>query len=82
MAIQPTQRQGIGVVLDTAFDLFQSSFGKVWPISALMAVVNMVPLVYLFIVGLPSVDPSRLENPFKIYSAHRCWWSWESSAAW
>jgi len=70
MAIQPTQPQGIGGVLDTAFHLYKSSFGAVWPISALMAVVNVVPLVYLLFVGLPTFDPTRLSNPFAIYSEH------------
>lgn len=70
MAIQPTQPQGIGGVLDTAFHLYKSSFAAVWPISALMAVVNVVPLVYLLIVGVPSFDPGRLTNPFAIYSDH------------
>jgi hypothetical protein len=70
MAIQPTQPQGIGGVLDTAFHLYKSTFAAVWPISALMAIVNVVPLVYLLIVGLPTFDPVRLSNPFAIYQDH------------
>jgi hypothetical protein len=70
MAIQPNQPQGVGGVLDTAFHLYKSSFSVVWPIAVLMAVVNVVPVVYLLIVGLPTLDPTRLGNPFSIYSEH------------
>jgi hypothetical protein len=44
--IQPTQPQGIGPVLDTAFQLYKTSLFKVWPISLLLAIVNGVPAVY------------------------------------
>jgi len=67
MAIQPTQPQGIGGVLDTAFQLYKSSFGAVWPISLLMAAVNVVPILFL-VFGLSSLDPSALAtNPLAMY---------------
>ena len=67
MAIQPTQPQGVGGVLDTAFHLYKSSFSAVWPISLLMALVNVLPLGYLIVAG-PSLDPASLgSNPFAIY---------------
>jgi hypothetical protein len=67
MAIQPTQPQGVGGVLDTAFHLFKSSFPTVWPISLLLALVNVVPLAYLILAG-PSLDLGSLGgNPFAVY---------------
>ncbi|WP_153067035.1 hypothetical protein [Steroidobacter cummioxidans] len=71
MAIQPTQPQGIGGVLDTAFHLYKSSFGVVWPIGLLLAIVNVLPVVYLLFVGMPSFDPVAVAgNPFGIYGDH------------
>lgn len=46
MAIQPSQPQGIGGVLDTAFQLYKSSLAVVWPISLLLAIVSMPPTLY------------------------------------
>ena len=54
MVIQPTQPQGIGGVLDTAFHLYKSSFGGVWPLSLLLAVVNAVPIIIWIFVALPN----------------------------
>ena len=69
MAIQPSQPQGIGGVLDIAFQLYKSSFGVVWPISLLLAVVNALPIVFLVLVTLPGLDPATLaSNPFAMYS--------------
>ena len=69
MAIQPTQPQGVGGVLDTAFQLYKTSFGAVWPISLLLAVVNVLPIVFLVLVALPGLDPASLvSNPFAMYS--------------
>nr|WP_298728839.1 hypothetical protein [uncultured Steroidobacter sp.] len=69
MAIQPTQPQGIGGVLDTAFHLYKSSFGAVWPIAALLAVLNVIPVVYLAIVGIPSLDPAEIAaSPLAVYN--------------
>lgn len=51
MAIQPTQPQGIGGVLDTTFLLFKSSLGAVWPLGLLLAAVGTPPNVYLLMKG-------------------------------
>ncbi|MBM0103154.1 hypothetical protein JM946_00275 [Steroidobacter sp. S1-65] len=68
MAIQPTQPQGVGGVLDTAFQLYKASFGAVWPISLLLAVVNGVPAVIMAFT-LADLDPSTLAtNPFAMYN--------------
>lgn len=67
MAIQPTQPQGVGGVLDTAFQLFKSSFAAVWPISLLLALVNVLPLGYLIVAG-PKLDLGSFGgNPFAMY---------------
>lgn len=71
MAIQPNQPQGIGGVLDTGLLLYKSSFAVVWPISVLLAIVNVVPLLYWLIVDRPAFDPATLgANPFEIYKDH------------
>jgi hypothetical protein len=51
MAIQPTQPQGIGGVLDTTFQLYKSSIGTVWPICLLMSAVGSPPSIYLMMNG-------------------------------
>lgn len=51
MAIQPTQPQGIGGVLDTTFQLYKSSLGLVWPLSLLLAAVGAPPSIYLMMQG-------------------------------
>lgn len=56
MAIQPTQPQGVGGVLDTAFQLYKATLGAVWPISLLLAVVGMPPTLYLLFSGAPLPD--------------------------
>ncbi len=60
MAIQPSQPQGIGGVLDTAFQLYKSSLGVVWPISLLLAVVGMPPTLYWMFSGQPVPDMSNI----------------------
>ncbi len=47
MAIQPTQPQGVGGVLDTSFQLYKASLGRVWPICLVMSIVASVPSVYM-----------------------------------
>lgn len=51
MAIQPTQPQGIGGVLDTAFQLYKASIGLVWPLCLLLSIVAMPPSIYLMVSG-------------------------------
>jgi hypothetical protein len=51
MAIQPTQPQGIGGVLDTAFQLYKASLGGVWPITLLLAIFGIVPSMYMMLTG-------------------------------
>jgi hypothetical protein len=70
MAIQPNQPQGIGGVLDTAFHLYKATLAKVWPISLLLAVVSVVPGVYMLFTGIPGFDPESpaMANPFAMYT--------------
>jgi len=70
MAIQPNQPQGIGGVLDTAFLLYKSTLGRVWPISLLLAIVSLVPGLYALFSGVPSLDLQNpeLADPFAMYS--------------
>lgn len=51
MAIQPTQPQGIGGVLDTSFQLYKSSLGSVWPITLMLAIFGTVPSLYMMMTG-------------------------------
>jgi hypothetical protein len=51
MAIQPTQPQGIGGVLDTTFQLYKTSLAQVWPLSLLLAAVGSPPSIYLMMHG-------------------------------
>lgn len=60
MAIQPSQPQGVGGVLDTAFQLYKSSLPVVWPISLLLAVVGMPPTLYWMFSGRPLPDPDSI----------------------
>lgn len=69
MATQPTQPQGIGGVLDTAFQLYKSSLGSVWVISLLTALMSLVPTLYWLLFGLKGFDVSVLAtNPFAMYT--------------
>ncbi|WP_129647603.1 hypothetical protein [Peristeroidobacter agariperforans] len=63
MAIQPTQPQGIGGVLDTAFQLYKSSLAVVWPIALLVTVLSLAPLFYLVFTGIPLFDPTAAAAP-------------------
>ena len=60
MAIQPSQPQGIGGVLDTAFQLYKSSLAVVWPISLLLAIVGMPPTLYWMFSGRPLPDAGSI----------------------
>ncbi|MDY6947180.1 MAG: hypothetical protein SXG53_15800 [Pseudomonadota bacterium] len=60
MSIQPSQPQGIGGVLDTAFQLYKSSLAAVWPISLLLAVVGMPPTLYWMFSGRPPPDAGSI----------------------
>jgi hypothetical protein len=51
MAIQPTQPQGIGGVLDTTFQLYKSSLAVLWPVCLLLSAVGSPPSIYLMMNG-------------------------------
>jgi hypothetical protein len=51
MAIQPTQPQGIGGVLDTSFQLYKASIGALWPVCLLMSIASSPPSIYLMMNG-------------------------------
>jgi hypothetical protein len=57
MAIQPTQPQGIGGVLDTAFQLYKASISVVWPLCLLIAIVASPPTLYMMVTGSGGADP-------------------------
>lgn len=57
MAIQPTQPQGIGGVLDTAFQLYKASLGVVWPICLLLSIFASPPSIYLLMNGATGGGP-------------------------
>lgn len=67
MAIQPIQPQGIGGVLDTAFQLYKSSIGVVWPICLLQSVFASPPSIYLLVnnggVGGPAQMMAAIWDP-------------------
>lgn len=60
MPIQPSQPQGVGGVLDTAFQLYKASLAVVWPISLLLAIVGMPPTLYWMFSGRPLPDPDSI----------------------
>jgi hypothetical protein len=69
MAVQPNQPQGIGGVLDTAFQLYKSSFARVWAIALLTALMSLAPTLYWLLFGLKGFDVSTLaSNPFAMYT--------------
>lgn len=51
MAIQPTQPQSIGGVLDISFQLYKASVAAVWPICLLLVVGSSGPSLYLIMSG-------------------------------
>lgn len=57
MAIQPTQPQSIGGVLDVSFQLYKSSIGSVFPLSLLL-VLGSGPALFLAMqsTGVPNPD--------------------------
>jgi hypothetical protein len=65
MATQPNQPQGIGGVLDTAFQLYKSSLGSVWVISLLTAIMSVVPTLF----WLSKVDIAAIaSDPLAMYT--------------
>lgn len=56
MAIQPTQPQTIGGVLDTAFQLYKASITSVLPLCLLLALAGSAPSIYMLVSGVGS-DP-------------------------
>lgn len=59
MAIQPTQPQGIGGVLDTTFQLYKSSIGVVWPLCLLLSLAGSPPSIYLMMNGGMTATPAE-----------------------
>jgi hypothetical protein len=62
MAIQPNQPQGIGGVLDTAFQLYKESLATVWPIALLVAIISLLPSLYLLFAGIAAFDPQAIAS--------------------
>ncbi len=58
MAIQPAQPQTIGGVLDTTFQLYKTSIGKVWILCLLGAIGGTLPSIYMVFGGVGNpADP-------------------------
>jgi hypothetical protein len=74
MAIQPTQPQGIGGVLDTAFQLYKASLGVVWPICLLLSIVASPPSLYMLKSGGANVgDPANALQMMAVLSDPVYW---------
>jgi hypothetical protein len=73
MAIQPTQPQSIGGVLDISFQLFKASFVKVLPFSVLLAIGGALPSIYMMVNGT-----SAAADPLAMLSAVQSpqYWLW------
>jgi hypothetical protein len=65
MAIQPTQPQGIGGVLDTTFQLYKSSLGLVWPLCLLLSVAGAPTSIYVAMTS----SASALADPMAMLTA-------------
>jgi hypothetical protein len=71
MAIQP---QGIGGVLDTAFQLYKASLGVVWPICLLLSIVASPPSLYMLKSGGANVgDPANALQMMAVLSDPVYW---------
>lgn len=51
MAIQPAQPQTIGGVLDTTFQLYKASIGKVWILCLIGGIGSVLPSIYMVMSG-------------------------------
>ena len=69
MAIQPTQPQGIGGVLDTAFQLYKPSVGVVWPLCLLLSLVGSPPNIYLIVNGGGAVANGDIQSAQAMFGA-------------
>lgn len=47
MAIHPSQPQSIGAVLDTTFQLYKASVGRVFALSVLLVIASLPPSIYM-----------------------------------
>jgi hypothetical protein len=59
MTIQPTQPQPIGAVLDTSFQLYKASLGRVWAICLLFVLAGLPQGIY--VLTAPPGTPSALD---------------------
>jgi hypothetical protein len=68
MAIQPTQPQGIGGVLDTTFQLYKSSLGVLWPLCLLLSIVGSPPNIYLLVKGNALTAAAGVEDLLAVFT--------------
>jgi len=71
MAIQPVQPQSIGGVLDTTFQLFRVSIGRVWPLCLLSGVGSILPSIYMLMKG--GANPNDPFAAFGMFSSPGYW---------
>ncbi|HEY6644172.1 hypothetical protein [Povalibacter sp.] len=57
MAIHPAQPQTIGGVLDTTFELYKASVGRVWILCLIGAIAGALPSIYMVTQGGIITDP-------------------------
>jgi len=73
MAIQPTQPQPIGGVLDTSLQLYKASIGSVWPICLLLVLGSSPPSIYLIMQGGLTPNPSDPMAALAIFGNPTYW---------
>ena len=72
MAIQPAQPQSIGGVLDTTFQLYKASIGKVWPLCLLAAIGGSLPTIYMVTKGLGNPNDPVTGSRTQSQLQYRC----------
>lgn len=74
MAIQPTQPQSIGGVLDVSFQLYKASIGSVWPITLLLVLGSGAASGFLIMEGsIVTPDPDDPMAALAIFNDPRYW---------
>lgn len=72
MAIQPTQPQSIGGVLDISFQVYKASLGSVWPV-CLLLVLGSVPSLYMAMQASTAASSGDPAAALAIFSDPNYW---------